>query len=123
MAENVKTFDTRALASLTDGRLLVPNDEGGFSRVHHVAEWLLGAPVWTHHFGDAGMMELLKALALAQFPDLPKEGEFSDYRDAARHAVDRYGPRVDVAKGDGTGAMSPVDGLHPLLRKGARDHG
>jgi hypothetical protein len=51
MAENVQTFDTRALASLTDGRLLVPNDEGGFSNVHQAAQWLLGAPIWTHHFG------------------------------------------------------------------------
>lgn len=112
MMAETKEIDVRALASLTAGRLLIPQDEGGFSRVHEAAEWLLGAPIWTHHFADRSTCEKLASLAWAQFPDLPKQdSQRTPWAEVARCAVDRYGPAVSVIKGDGSGGRGPLDHL------------
>jgi hypothetical protein len=105
-----KDFDPAVLASLTSGIVLV---EEGFSPIHEAAEWVLGHPVWTHHFADKALWERMAAALLAQLPDLPTDktdvqGRWQDVRDQMRA---RYGERVSVRRGRGESAPSPFDGI------------
>jgi hypothetical protein len=96
-----REFPTEVLVSLTSGVLLCE-----FGQMHECAEFLMGHPIWTHHFA--------KRTILAQCPGLPTEIENvtpENYREHAAKLVAEFGEKQTIRKGDGLTAMLPTDGI------------
>ncbi len=55
MAET-RVFSTAAIASISTGILLCR-----FSEMHEAAEFLMGYPIWTHHFGSGELFHKMQS--------------------------------------------------------------
>lgn len=104
-----RDFPTEVIASLSSGILLCKFDE-----MHKAAEYLMGHPIWTHHFADKALWKSMRDTILAQHPNMPltMKGvtpENLDARCAALYA--ELGATVTIRKGDGHTARSALDGI------------
>ena len=61
-----KTFSTAAVVSLSSGVLLCD-----FSKMHELAEHLMGHPIWTHQFASKTLWNRMRGKLLEQHPALP----------------------------------------------------
>lgn len=50
-----REFPTAVIASLTTGVLLCE-----FSKMHEAAEYVMGHPIWTHHFADEALNRAMR---------------------------------------------------------------
>ena len=107
-----KDFSTAAIASISTGRLLCK-----FPELHEAAEWLMGHPIWTHHFGSEQLTEDMKKAVLRQFPNMPVEIQGisqENYLEKLSEIETRFGKTLTVEKGSGLTAMMPQDGSDHL---------
>lgn len=106
-----REFPTAVVASLSSGITLCE-----FSAIHELAEFLMGHPIWTHHFADKELWQAMRSAIQAQCPGMPTElvGVTKDnYREHIAALKARHGPTQRIRKGDGSTAMSPLDGIPP----------
>lgn len=104
-----KSFPTAALASLSSGTSLI-----NFSEIHQAAEYLMGHPIWTHHFASKDLWSRMSKTLLAQHPQLPTKLEGvtrETYREHLAELEGRLGKELTIKRGDGSTAMSPLDGI------------
>lgn len=110
-----REFPTAVIASLSSGRLLCK-----FSEMHEAAEYLMGHPIWTHHFASRPLWEEMKRSISEQCPGMPTsdiEGVTPEnvHEHIARLEAD-LGPLVKIRKGSGATAMSPLEGIPDRLK-------
>lgn len=105
-----REFPTAVIASLSSGTLLCE-----FSAMHEAAEFLMGHPIWTHHFANKDLWEAMKRSIAEQCPGMPMEeidGVTRDnYREKVRALEAELGPIQRIRKGCGVTAMLPTDGI------------
>lgn len=104
-----REFPTAVIASLSSGVLLCE-----FSKVHEAAEYLMGHPIWTHHFASEDLWGAMRRKILEQCPGLPTElagVTASNYGERLAQIEGEIGSAVIIRKGDGETAMHPLDGI------------
>lgn len=104
-----REFPTAVIASLSSGVLLCQ-----FGALHEAAEYLMGHPIWTHHFASKELSAAMKARVLEQCPGMPTDlpgVTAENYRDQVAAIEAEIGPVVVIRKGDGQTAMHPLDGI------------
>ena len=109
-----RDFPTAVIASLSSGISLC-----NFSEMHEAAEFLMGHPIWTHHFAQKGLWEEMQKTILAQCPGFPTtlEGVTSEnYKERIAQLEADLGPFVKIRKGGGLTAMLPTDGIPDHLK-------
>lgn len=100
MAET-RDFPTSVIASISTGVLLC---EGGFSKMHEAAEYLMGHTIWTHHFLDKQLWTEMKKTILGQCPGMPTSADgidHSNYKEFSEKLEAKFGPTVKIRKGGG----------------------
>ena len=102
-----RDFPTEVIASISTGILMCD-----FAAMQEAAEYLMGHPIWTHHFGDKQLMQEMRQTLSVQCPGMPTEvvGEWKSFRDGL---IERLGPSIKIRKGSGLTAMLPTDGVPP----------
>lgn len=109
-----RDFPTAVIASLSTGVLLCKFDE-----MHQAAEFLMGHPIWTHHFASKDLWKEMQRTILAQCPGMPTDApgvtkdnwpEFKEKLEA------EHGVIVKIRKGSGPTAMLPTDGIPDHLK-------
>lgn len=65
---DTKDFSTAVIASLSSGVLLCK-----FGEMHEAAEYLMGHPIWTHHFASKDLWKEMQQTILSQCPGMPTE--------------------------------------------------
>lgn len=109
MAEK-RNIPTTVLISLTTEVILAD-----VSDIHAAAEFVLGHPVWVHHFTCDDFWSKVRAVILKQHPDLTTD--LADdvnpdnvwvKRDAL---IERFGETREVVKGDSEPELGFLDGI------------
>lgn len=109
-----RDFPTAVIASLSSGVLLCK-----FGDMHEAAEYLMGHPIWTHHFGDKALWHEMQRAVLEQCPGMPTDlnGVNKDnYLEHVAKLEAEIGPKVTIRKGGGLTAMLPTDGIPDCLK-------
>lgn len=112
---DVRDFPIAVIASLSSSLLLCK-----FGDMHEAAEFLMGHPIWTHHFADKNLwIEMNKTIA-SQYPGLPSEDEVehvneSNWQEFVAQLETQFGKTVKIRKGSGLTAMLPTDGIPRAL--------
>lgn len=109
-----RTFPTAVIASISTGVLLCK-----FGDMHEAAEYLMGHPIFTHHFASEELAAEMKRTVAEQCPGMPTElhgvtGE--NYKDYLAKIEAEIGPVVTIRKGGGLTAMLPTDGIPDNLK-------
>lgn len=108
-----KAFSTAAVVSLTSGMLLCD-----FSKMHELAEYVMGHPVWSHEFASKPMWDLMKLKLLEQHPCLPTDskGVTKDtWQDFLAAACAKFGETLTITKGEEVRAADPVTTARAML--------
>src|SRR5690348_5787624 len=63
-----REFPVEVIASISSGILLCD-----FGKMHEAAEFLMGHPIWTHHFADKQLVGDMKRRIAEQCPGMPTE--------------------------------------------------
>lgn len=114
--DDTRNFPTDVIASISTGVLLC---EGGFSAMHEAAEYLMGHPIWTHHFADKGLWGEMQKTILEQCPEMPTSADGvnkDNYKEFATKLLSDFGPLVRIRKGGGLTAMLLTDGIPDHLK-------
>jgi hypothetical protein len=112
MAENMsetRDFPTAVIASLSSGVLLCD-----FGKMHEAAEYLMGHPIWTHHFANKQLWREMQQTIAAQCPGMPTDlpDVTKENWEAKRAELEaEFGATVKIRKGGGLTAMLPMDGI------------
>ena len=107
-----RDFPTEVIASLSTGVLLCP-----FEEMHEAAEFLMGHPIWTHHFADKTLVTEMKRMIAEQCPGMPSELDGGPtWREQLAKIEAEIGTTVCLRKGDGLTAMLPTDGIPDHLK-------
>ena len=109
-----REFPTAVLASITSGILLCK-----FCDMHEAAGYVMGHPIWTHHFASKQLSEDMRKTLLAQHPDLPTEIEGVTSENYLEHVASlegKLGKMLRVTKGGGATAMHPLEGIPAHLQ-------
>lgn len=109
--KETREFRTEILLSITTGKLLCED----FSLMHEAAEFVLGAPIFTHHFANSEMNSMLRKTLLKQQPDLlPELGDDitpENWQEKVKVLIDKLGSKRTVTKGSGIGRMGATEGI------------
>lgn len=109
MQTETREFPIEVLVSITSGILLCD-----FPAMHECAEFLMGHPIWTHHFASKELWQDMRKTALAQCPGLPLEVEGvtrDNYGKYVAKLTAEFGAKQTIRKGDGLTATLPTDGI------------
>jgi hypothetical protein len=109
-----REFSTAALASITSGILLCK-----FGDMHEAAEFVMGHPIWTHHFASKQLNDDMRKTLLAQHPGLPIDIEGVTAENYLEHVAAleaKLGKTLSVTKGSGSTATLPTDGIPDHLK-------
>lgn len=104
-----RDFPTAVIASLSTGVLLCD-----FGEIHEAAEYLMGHPVWTHHFANKELWQKMQRAVIEQCPGIPTElpdVDKDNYLAKLAEIEAKIGKVVKIRKGDGATAMYPLEGL------------
>lgn len=104
-----RDFPTAVIASLSTGITLCK-----FSEIHEAAEYLMGHPIWTHHFASKELWQKMQAAVIAQHPGMPTElpgVDKDNYLIRLDEIEARIGKVVAIRNGDGSTAMHPTQGI------------
>ncbi|MDE2107027.1 MAG: hypothetical protein KGL39_58005 [Patescibacteria group bacterium] len=104
-----REFPTAVIASISSGIALCR-----FSEIHEAAEYLMGCPIWTHHFASKKLLEAMKRKVLEQCAGMPTALEGvtpENYRERLAEIEAELGPVAVIRKGDGSTSMHPLDGI------------
>ena len=107
--QETRDFPTAVIASLATGILLCKFDE-----MHEAAEFLMGHPIWTHHFANADLWHKMRQNITEQCPDMPTElsgVNKENYTEKLAEIESAVGVVVKIRKGNGETAMLPTEGL------------
>lgn len=108
-----RDFPTLVIASLSSGVMLIKS----FDEMHQAAEYLMGHPIWTHHFADRNLWAEMQKTVLEQCPGMPTDGiDKSNFMEESARLEMEFGPTVKIRKGGGLTAMLPTDGLPKHLK-------
>lgn len=102
-------FPTAVLASISTGIMLCD-----FGQMHEAAEFLMGHPIFTHHFASKDLANEMRAAVLEQCPGMPTEIEGvtkDNYLEKVATLEAELGPTQRIRKGGGLTAMLPTDGI------------
>ncbi len=108
-AIETREFPTAVIASLSSGILLCE-----FSAMHECAQFLMGHPIWTHHFANEDLWLDMQRSILAQCPGMPTSMEGVTKENVAEKVADlvlNFGAVQTIRKGSGLTAMLPTDGI------------
>jgi hypothetical protein len=111
---DTREFPTAVIASLSSGILLCD-----FGAMHEAAEFLMGHPIWTHHFASKELWQEMQRTILAQHPEMPTSLDAvtkENYQSHAAALEKKFGTTVTICKGSGLTAMLPTDGIPDHLR-------
>ena len=111
-----RDFPTAVIASLSTGVVLCD-----FSAMHEAAEYLMGHPIWTHHFASEQLNDDMRRAIAEQCPGMWTREQvkgvtrenWQEY--CAKLEID-FGPTVRIRKGSGLTAMLPTDGIPDHLK-------
>jgi hypothetical protein len=109
-----RDFPVAVIASISSGVLLCK-----FSEMHEAAEYLMGHPIWTHHFGSKDLWKEMQKTILQQCPGMPTEAagiNGSNWLDFKTKLEGDLGEIVKIRKGGGLTAMLPTDGIPDHLK-------
>ena len=109
-----REFPTAVIASLSTGVLLCK-----FSDMHEAAEYLMGHPIWTHHFGSKDLWREMQRTIAEQCPGMPTELPYTtaeNYQAKLAEIEAEIGKVVTIRKGGGLTAMLPTDGIPDHLK-------
>ena len=109
-----RDFPTAVIASLSTGVLLCQ-----FEEMHEAAEYLMGHPIWTHHFADKGLWKEMQRTIAEQCPGMPTElpdTSAENYREKLAKIESDLGTTVKIRKGGGLTAMLSTDGIPDHLK-------
>lgn len=109
MTTDTRVFPTAVIASISTGVLLCE-----FGKMHEAAEYLMGHPIWTHHFSDKALSAQMQAAILEQCPGMPTEIEGctkDNYLAKLAGIEAEVGPVQRIRHGSGLTAMHPMDGI------------
>ena len=110
-----RDFPVAVIASLSSGTLLCK-----FGDMHEAAEYLMGHPIWTHHFASKPLWKEMQQTIAAQCPGMPTEEpegvDASNYLDYVAKLEAEFGKTVKIRKGGGLTAMLPTDGIPAHLK-------
>lgn len=104
-----REFPTAVIASITTGIMLCP-----FGDMHEAAEFVMGHPIWTHHFADRNLNADMRKTVLAQVPTMPTKLDGvtpENYKEKLAEIEAIVGPTVTLKRGGGLTAMLPTDGI------------
>lgn len=104
-------FPTAAIATLSSGVMLCKE----FKEMHQAAEFLMGHPIWIHHFADKQLWLEMQRTIAEQCPGMPTElhGVTRDnYGEHVAKIETEFGKTVRIRKGSGLTAILPTDGIH-----------
>jgi hypothetical protein len=110
-----KDFPTAVIASLSSGVLLC-----NFSDMHEAAEFLIGHPIWTHHFASKDLWKKMQQSIVKQCPGIPTELDWvtkDNYLECVAKLEVELGKTVTIRRGSGKTAMSPFDGIRQSLTR------
>lgn len=85
-----------------------------FSEIHEAAEYLMGHPIWTHHFADKQLMADMRAMVEQQSPGMLARADqitSENWREKLVEMLAEFGPTQTIRKGSGLTAMLPTDGV------------
>ena len=109
-----REFPTAVIASISTGVLLCK-----FGDMHEAAEYLMGHPIFTHHFASETLNAEMQRTIAEQCPGMPTdiEGVTKDnYLDKLATIEAEIGKTVRIRKGGGLTAMLPTDGIPEHLK-------
>lgn len=109
-----RDFPVAVIASISTGILLCK-----FSEMHEAAEFLMGHPIWTHHFADRQLVGEMKRAIAEQVPGMVTEApgiNGDNWREFAARLEADLGKMVTIRKGGGLTAMLPTDGIPDHLK-------
>lgn len=109
-----REFPTAVIASISTGVLLC-----NFGDMQEAAEYLMGHPIWTHHFADKQFNADMRKAIAEQCPGMPTEIEGvtkDNYLEKLAEIERAIGPTVRIRKGGGLTAMLPTDGIPDHLK-------
>lgn len=109
-----REFPTAVIASLSSGVLLCK-----FGEMHEAAEYLMGHPIWTHHFASKDLWQEMQRTILEQCPGMPTELEgvtHGNFQQKVTEIEAVIGKTVRIRKGGGQTAMLPSDGIPDHLK-------
>ena len=104
-----REFSTAAIASISTGIMLCK-----FGEMHEAAEYLMGHPIWSHHFASKELSESMKRAVVRQYPEMPTELSgvtAENYLEYLNKIEAKFGKTVKIKKGDGATAMHPLEGI------------
>jgi hypothetical protein len=92
-----------------------------FSAFHEAAEYLMGHPIWTHHFADKQLTADMQALVAKQCPGMPTPSDAvcitqENWREKLAKLEAEFGPTQTIRKGPGLTALLPTDGIPDRLK-------
>jgi hypothetical protein len=106
---DTRDFPTAAIVTLSTGIMLRK-----FSDMHEAAEYLIGHPIWTHHFADEKLWCEMRRAISEQCPEMPTEIEgvtTENYQEHVAALEAEFGKTVRIRKGSGFTAMLSTDGI------------
>lgn len=109
-----KDFPVTVIASLSSGVLLCK-----FGEMQEAAEYLMGHPIWTHHFGSKDLWKEMQKTILEQCPGMPIDApdiNKDNWTAYAEKLEADLGKVVKIRKGGGLTAMLPTDGIPDHLK-------
>lgn len=112
-----RDFPVEVIASISTGVLLCQ-----FGEMQEAAEYLMGHPIWTHHFGDKGLCEEMQKTVIEQCPGIPIDAASvtkDNWQEFKAKLIAELGKTVRIRKGGGLTAMLPTDGLPDHLKDNA----
>lgn len=104
-----REFPTAVIASISTGVLLCK-----FGDMHEAAEYLMGHPIWTHHFASKELSENMRKAVLDQCPGMPTAVPgvtAENYQECVAAIEAEIGPVCVIRKGGGETAMHPLEGI------------
>lgn len=104
-----RDFPTAVIASLSSGVLLCE-----FGKVHEAAEYLMGHPIFTHHFANKDLWAAMQKKILEQCPGMPTDMPGVTRENVAGKLAElekELGMFAKIRRGDGETAMHPLEGI------------
>lgn len=109
-----RDFPTAVIASISSGTTLA-----NFGEIQEAAEFLMGHPIWTHHFASKQLWEEMQRTVLEQCPGMPIDTpgvDETNYKEYVAKLEEEFGKVVKIRKGGGLTAMLPTDGIPDHLK-------
>lgn len=109
-----RDFPVAVIASISTGIMLCQ-----FGEMQEAAEYLMGHPIWTHHFASETLCAEMRAAIAEQCPGMVTEApgvNGENYKEFIAKLEADLGKVVKIRKGGGLTALLPTDGIPDHLR-------